>query len=158
MKRKTLALKLLPTLLASSALGIPCYAQIGSMSSGPVTVAVKEITNEARNTWWWSPSVSRQLTNMLANELKSTGHFTIVERQGLKKVLNEQELAELGITRPSTAPKKGVMTGAKYYILGSVSDYQENTETKRGGSGISIMGFGQRKSSSTSKAYVAVDI
>ena len=72
-------------LLASSALGIPCYAQISSMSSGPVTVAVKEITNEARNTWWWSPSVSRQLTNMLANELKSTGHFTIVERQGLKK-------------------------------------------------------------------------
>ena len=158
MKRKTLAEKLLPILLASSALGIPSYAQIGSMSSGPVTVAVKEITNEARNTWWWSPSVSRQLTNMLANELKSTGHFTIVERQGLKKVLNEQELAELGITRPSTAPKKGVMTGAKYYILGSVSDYRENTETKRGGSGINIMGFGQRKSSSTSKAYVAVDI
>ena len=50
------------------------------------------------------------------------------------------------------------MTGAKYYILGSVSDYRENTETKRGGSGINIMGFGQRKSSSTSKAYVAVDI
>ena len=158
MKRKTLAVKFLPILLASSALGIPSYAQIDSMSSGPVTVAVKEITNEARNTWWWSPSVSRQLTNMLANELKSTGHFTIVERQGLKKVLNEQELAELGITRPSTAPKKGVMTGAKYYILGSVSDYRENTETKRGGSGINIMGFGQRKSSSTSKAYVAVDI
>ena len=95
---------------------------------------------------------------MLANELKSTGNFTVVERQGLKKVLSEQELAELGITRQSTAPKKGVMTGAKYYILGSVSDYQENTETKSGGGGISIMGFGQRKSSSTSKAYVAVDI
>ena len=56
MKRKTLAVKLLPILLASSALGIPSYAQIGSMSSGPVTVAVKEITNEARNTLWWSPS------------------------------------------------------------------------------------------------------
>lgn len=50
------------------------------------------------------------------------------------------------------------MTGAKYYILGSVSDYQENTETKSGGSGINIMGFGQRKSSTSSKAYVAVDI
>ena len=114
MKRKKLALKLLPTLLASSALGIPSYAQSGSMSSGPVTVAVREITNEARNTWWWSTSVTRQLTNMLANELKSTAHFTIVKRQELKKVLNQQELAELGITRPSTAPKKGVMTGAKY--------------------------------------------
>ena len=134
------------------------HAQLSPMSSRPVTVAVKEITNEARNTWWWSPSVSRKLTNMLSNELKNTGHFTIVERQGLKKVLSEQELADLGIVRQDTAPKRGVMTGAKYYILGSVSDYQENTETKSGGSGINIMGFGQRKSSSSSKAYVAVDI
>ena len=136
----------------------PGVAQISGMSSGPVTVAVKEITNSATGAWWWSPAVSNKLTGMLANELKSTGHFTVVERQGLKKVLGEQELAELGITRQSTAPKKGIMTGAKYYILGSVSDYRENTETKSGGGGFNVMGFGQRKSSSSSSAYVAVDV
>ncbi len=136
----------------------PGLSQISGMSSAPVTVAVKEITNDASGTWWWSPAVSRKLTSMLANELKSTGHFTVVERQGLKKVLSEQELAEMGITRQSTAPKKGIMTGAKYYVLGSVSDYRENTETKKGGGGINIMGFGQRKSKSSSSAYVAVDV
>ena len=136
----------------------PGLSQISGMSKAPVTVAVKEITNDATGTWWWSPSVSRKLTGMLANELKSTGHFTVVERQGLKKVLSEQELADMGITRQSTAPKKGIMTGAKYYVLGSVSDYRENTETKKGGGGINIMGFGQRKSKSSSSAYVAVDV
>ena len=120
----------------------PGLSQISGMSSAPVTVAVKEITNDASGTWWWSPAVSRKLTSMLANELKSTGHFTVVERQGLKKVLSEQELAEMGITRQSTAPKKGIMTGAKYYVLGSVSDYRENTETKNGGGGGKIMVFG----------------
>ena len=111
-------------LMVSGATVQPGLAQISGMSSGPVTVAVKEITNTATGTWWWSPAVSSKLTGMLANELKSTGHFTVVERQGLKKVLGEQELAELGITRQATAPKKGIMTGAKYYILGSVSDYR----------------------------------
>ena len=124
----------------------------------PVTVAVKEITNNASGVWWWSPRVSKQLTDMLSNELKSTGNFTLVERAGLKKVLDEQELAELGITRQSTAPKKGMVTGAKYYVLGAVSDYQQGTETKSGGGGFNIMGFGQRKSSSESKAYVALDV
>ena len=136
-------------LMVSSATAQPGLAQISGMSSGPVTVAVKEITNDA-TAWWWSPAVSRKLTSMLANELKSTGHFTVVERDGLKKVLSEQELAEMGITRQSTAPKKGIMTGAKYYILGSVSDYKENTETKSGGGGFNIMGFGQSKSQSSS--------
>ena len=144
-------------LFGSSTTAQPGLAQIGGMSTGPVTIAVKEITNDA-TAWWWSPSVSRKLTSMLANELKSTGHFTVVERDGLKKVLSEQELADMGITRQSTAPKKGIMTGAKYYILGSISDYKENTETKSGGGGFSIMGFGQRKSQSSSSAYVAVDV
>ena len=97
------------TLMVSGATVQPGLAQISGMSSGPVTVAVKEITNTATGTWWWSPSVSSKLTGMLANELKSTGHFTVVERQGLKKVLSEQELADLGITRHSTSNKMGII-------------------------------------------------
>ena len=67
----------------------------------PVTIAVKEITNNASGVWWWSPRVSKQLTDMLANELKATGNFTLVERQSIKQVLSEQELSDLGITRKS---------------------------------------------------------
>ena len=103
MKRAWIAVA---ALMVSGAAVQPGLAQISGMSSRPITVAVKEITNTATGTWWWSPAVSSKLTGMLANELKSTGHFTVVERQGLKKVLDEQELAELGITRQSPLPKK----------------------------------------------------
>jgi curli biogenesis system outer membrane secretion channel CsgG len=134
-------------------------AQAGSISSRkPVTIAVKEITNEAGNIWWWKPSLGKGLTDMLATELKDTGNFTVVERGGLNKVLDEQELAKLGITRKATAPKKGMMTGARYYILGSVSDYQENVESKGSGGGMSFMGFGGSSKKSEQKAYVAFDI
>lgn len=50
----------------------------------------KDITNSASGVWWWSPSVSKKLTDMLANELKSSGNFTLVERQSINKVLSEQ--------------------------------------------------------------------
>ena len=133
-------------------------AQGPTSARKPITIAVKEITNEAGDVWWWRPALSQKLTDMLATELKDTGHFTVVERAGLSKVLDEQSLAQSGIVRKKTAPKAGMMTGARYYILGSVSDYQENTETKGGGGGFSFMGFGQNKKKSEQKAYVAFDV
>jgi curli biogenesis system outer membrane secretion channel CsgG len=133
-------------------------AQTPTTTRRPITIAVKEITNEAGSIWWWRPALSKQLTDMLATELKDTGHFTVVERQGLNKVLDEQALANSGVIRKKTAPKKGMVTGARYYILGSVSDYQENAETKGSGGGFSFMGFGQNKKKSEQKAYVAFDI
>jgi curli biogenesis system outer membrane secretion channel CsgG len=127
-------------------------------SRPPITIAVREITNDVGNVWWWSPNVARRLTAMLTNELQSTGHFTVVERVGLGKVLDEQALAEAGIVRKKTAPKKGMVTGARYYVLGSISDYQENVETKGGKNSFSVFGIGQAKSKAEQKAYVAVDI
>jgi len=81
-------------------------AQIRGTAYKPVTIAVKKITNNAGSIWWWRPSLSKKLSDMLANELKSTGHFTLVERQSINQVLDEQELSDLGITRQSTAPKR----------------------------------------------------
>ena len=34
--------------------------------------------------------MSKKLTDMLANELKSSGNFTLVERQSINKVLSEK--------------------------------------------------------------------
>ena len=120
MSRSTLSALVLAGVMPL-ALGLPGTVQAqgrGVAPRQPVTVAVKEITNNASGVWWWSPRVSKQLTDMLSNELKATGNFTLVERASLKTVLDEQELAELGITRQSTAPKPGMVTGAKYVDQG----------------------------------------
>ena len=120
MSRSTLSALVLAGVMPL-ALGLPETVQAqgrGVAPRQPVTVAVKEITNNASGVWWWSPRVSKQLTDMLSNELKATGNFTLVERASLKTVLDEQELAELGITRQSSAPKRGMVTGAKYVDQG----------------------------------------
>lgn len=136
----------------------PALAQSGAGSRGPITVAVKEITNRVPDLPWWNSSTSQTLTTMLSNELQSSGHFTVVERQGMRQVLDEQELIDAGIVRPSTGPKKGMMTGAKYYVLGSVSDYQQNVETTSSSSGSSFLVGESASASGQQKSYVALDI
>lgn len=133
-------------------------AQSLTGSRRPVTVAVKEITNRVPDLPWWSTSTSQALTTMLTNELQSSGHFTVVERQGLRQVLDEQDLVDAGIVRPSTAPTRGMVTGARYYILGSVSDYQQNVETSLSRRESSYIIGDQNRSEGQQKSYVALDI
>ncbi len=146
-------------LLAIAQLQIaPVIAQGRGGSRGPITVAVKEITNRVPDLPWWNNSTSQILTTMLSNELQSSGHFTVVERQGMRQVLDEQELIDAGIVSPSTGPKKGMMTSARYYVLGSVSDYQQNVETTSSRSGTSFLVGESANASGQQKSYVAIDI
>lgn len=108
---------------------------------------------------WWNPRVSRQLADALANELNAAGGLSVVERQNLKAVLSEQELAELGIVRKdSKAAQSGKMVGAQYIILGRITGYQNNVETKKSGGGMNFLGFGGSKTVAESKTYVSMDL
>lgn len=108
---------------------------------------------------WWNPRVSRQLADALANELNAAGGLSVVERQNIKAVLSEQELAELGIVRKdSKAAQSGKMVGAQYIILGRISGFQNNVETKKSGGGMNFLGFGGSKTVAESKTYVSMDL
>jgi len=126
--------------------------------AGP-TVSVPDFKNQVGRLSWWSPRVSRQLADALSNELALAGGLTVVERQNLKAVLSEQELAELGIVRnDGDAARSRQMRGARYLIMGRVSGYEDGVETKQSGSGMRFMGFGGSKTVSESKAYVSIDL
>lgn len=146
------------TLAISQLVGKQSRADTLIASRGPVVVAVKEITNRVPNLPWWSSSTSEALTTMLTNELQSSGHFTVVERQGLRQVLDEQDLVNAGIVRKSTGPSRGMMTGARYYVLGSVSDYQEGVETSSNMRQSSFIVGESSSGNSQQKSYVALDI
>jgi curli biogenesis system outer membrane secretion channel CsgG len=99
------------------------------------------------------------MAHALANELQATGELKIVERRNLGQVLSEQELAALGIVKKSpTSAQQGQMTGAKYIVLGTVTSFESNTDVESKGGGMSFMGFGGSKQTTTTKDYVAIDI
>jgi curli biogenesis system outer membrane secretion channel CsgG len=123
-----------------------------SAASKPV-VGIADFKKTVSVTWWGS-AMGRDMADLLANELLGTKKFKVVERQKLKAVISEQDLAASGRIKKGTGAKTGELTGAQYLISGTVTSYEENTADTGGGlsfKGISIGG-------SKGKAYIAVDL
>ncbi len=99
--------------------------------------------------------VGRALTQMLTNELSSRPAFTVVERQKLRAVLEEQELSAVGRVSPATSIAIGKLTGAQYLVTGVVSAFEQDEETryKRG-----FLGMGGTTETVSHGGYLAVDL
>ena len=77
--------------------------------------------------------IGRVVTNMLASELAARDVFTVVERRKLHAVLEEQDLSESGLLKPGDGAKIGQLTGAKYLVMGTITAFEPDTETKVSG-------------------------
>ncbi len=121
------------------------------VNSKPV-IAVIEFTNNTSASWWRS-GVGRELSDMLSNELMGTDAFKVVERRKIQNVLSEQDLGASGRVSRSTAAKMGRLTGAQFFITGSVSAYEESGG-KGGGFSFKGISLGGKKKT----AYLAIDI
>jgi len=173
MRRRSLLPAPLTSAIASLALGAaglltpllaaPALAQSQPPAARPVsrpTVSVPAFKNTVtQQTWWWQGPVAEDLAAALANELQATGTLQVVERANLKEVLSEQELSELGIVRQGpNAAQKGQMTGARYIVLGTVTSYDSNVESKTSGSNFGLLGFGKQQQQAETRDYVAIDV
>lgn len=91
-----------------------------------LSIAVADFKSNAPNCQWCNTVSTRtNLANLLSTELAALGIFEVLDRQNLQPVLDEQELAELGLVPTNAAPQRGNFASAKYLILGSINDYQE---------------------------------
>ena len=116
-------------------------------------VAVIQFENQS-SAGWWRGGVGWELAGMLSNELSATNAFKVLERDQIRAVLDEQNLAASGRVAPGTGAQIGKLTGAQYLIAGTVTAYEEETASTGGGisfGGVSIGG-------NSEKAYLAVDL
>jgi curli biogenesis system outer membrane secretion channel CsgG len=116
-------------------------------------VGVLRFTNNT-SAGWWSGSAGRDLQDMLAAELVSTGKFQVLERKELDAVLGEQDLGASGRISPKSRAAMGKIKGARYLVSATVSAYQEETSGTGGGIGFGGVRVGGKKES----AYLAVDL
>lgn len=101
-------------------------------------IGVKDFNNEAG--WSGSWDVGNNLTVLLESALFDSGRFVVVQREKLKDVIAEQDLAASGRT---AAAKKVAQTGkirsARYLASGALTEVTENQSG--GDGGINIKGF-----------------
>ena len=143
----------------------PVYSDISNPNlNEPVTIAVRKFKNfagdfaengvvegvngEKIRVGFWKPSFEIKLAEVLTNELANTGHFTVLERNNLYEVFQEQAIS--GIEKN--------LTKAKYIIIASLSDYIPNTAGSRSNSDGRILIFRGGNDRTKVDTYVAVDV
>jgi curli biogenesis system outer membrane secretion channel CsgG len=143
------------TALATCVIGLGMMGGVNAKtnSSGKPSVAVAEFKNTS-SAGWWNGSIGWELSGMLSNELAATGKFSVLERDKLEKVMEEQNLMASGRAKAGKAAQMGKIVGAQYLVTGTVTAYEEST--KSGRSGMSFGGLSLKNNSA--EAYIAIDI
>lgn len=139
-------------IIISVILGCLIFSSASIASSADrLRISVLRVNNNT-HAYWWSSGTAADLQDMLMNELSSTRAFHVLTRQEMYSLF-EQKFIESISPDIKTKLKTGKIKAAKYFIMMTVSAFEENTNN---GSGINFLGFPAREEQK--KAYVAVDV
>jgi len=103
--------------------------------------------------------IGKGITDLLVTRLVKDGTYSVIERKAMDKILAEQNFSNSDRANPSSAAKLGKLLGVDAIIVGSITQFGNDTKnTKVGGSGGGFGGFGLGGfSRKKSKAIVTVD-
>ncbi len=133
-------------------LAVAAFLAAGQSAEKP-RIGVLRFTNQT-SAGWWSASVGRELSDMLAAELVSTRSFQVLDRKDIEAVLGEQDLSDTDRVDQATKVKMGKLKGAKYLVAATVSSFEEDVK----GTGAGVRFKGLSVAGRKDKAYIAVDL
>jgi len=103
--------------------------------------------------------VGKGISDLLVKFLVKDGTYSVIDRKAMDKILAEQNFSNSDRANPNSAAKLGKLLGVDAIIVGSITEFGNDTKnTNIGGNGgnwgrFGVGGFGHKKS----KAVVAVD-
>jgi curli biogenesis system outer membrane secretion channel CsgG len=87
--------------------------------------------------------VGKGITDLLITDLVKDGTYSIIERQALDKLMAEQNFSNSNRADPASAAKLGKLLGVDAIIVGSITEFGNETQKKNiGGGGGNWGGFG----------------
>lgn len=87
--------------------------------------------------------IGKGITDLLVTRLVKDGTYSVIERKALDKVLAEQNFSNSDRANPASAAKLGKLLGVDAIIVGSITQFGNDTKnTKVGGTGGGLGGFG----------------
>lgn len=122
------------------ALAIVCLIRPSTLEAqGKIRVAIWDFENHADQSWWFSndlgPAARNNIDTAFSESEMLSSRFSVIEREKLDLVLQEQGLSTTGALDQQTAAKVGQILGIKYIITGGIDKFAINT-TKGGFGGI----------------------
>jgi curli biogenesis system outer membrane secretion channel CsgG len=87
--------------------------------------------------------IGRGIADLLVKNLVTDGTYSVIERKALDKILAEQNFSNSDRANPASAAKIGKILGLDAIIVGSITEFGNETKnTKIGGGGGGFGGFG----------------
>jgi curli biogenesis system outer membrane secretion channel CsgG len=87
--------------------------------------------------------VGKGITDLLVTDLVKDGTYSIIERKALDKIMAEQNFSNSNRADPTSAAKLGKLLGVDAIIVGSITQFgNETKKTNIGGGGGGWGGFG----------------
>jgi len=117
---------LITTLLFATIL--PAFAQRQTLAVDKVKASTSLTADIAKdNRGIQCARIVESMDRHIISAITSSRKFTIVGRQDLKTILDEQDLGQSGIVNQETAAQLGEVKGAKYKLVTVVDHFQEET-------------------------------
>ena len=103
--------------------------------------------------------IGKGISDLLVKYLVKDGTYSVIERKALDKILAEQNFSNSDRANPNSAAKIGKLLGVDAIIVGSITQFGNETKnTKIGGGGGGFGGFGLGGiGHKSSKAIVGLD-
>jgi curli biogenesis system outer membrane secretion channel CsgG len=79
--------------------------------------------------------VGKGISDLLVQQLVTDGKFSVIERNAIDKILNEQNFANSDRVDPTTAAKIGKILGVDAVIMGSITQFGRDDQNKTYGGG-----------------------
>ncbi len=97
-----------------------------------IRIAVMPFKIGQIKSWWgWDWDPGEGISDMLVTELVNSGRFSVVERERLDEVLQEQNLAREGVINAATAARIGRVLGVQLFVFGTVTEFSLTSKITR---------------------------
>jgi curli biogenesis system outer membrane secretion channel CsgG len=125
--------------------------------AGKKIVCVMDLEDKSSHSHSWQ-NVGTGIAEMMVTALSETKKYTIIEREKLEAVIEEQKLGASGAVTAQTAAKIGRLLGAQYIITGAVTEFGVK-DSKIGVGGLEkVLPFGGGAKVAKNTARVAIDV
>lgn len=106
-------------------------------------VAVSRFEN--KTSWRGQVSIDDGLADQLTDALMQSGQFVVMERQSLKDVVAEQDLANSGRVQKAASAETGKLVAAQILIKGTITEFESSSSGSESGVGIGGFKIGNKK-------------
>jgi len=120
-------------------------------------VAVFDFDYGAVHHWWngdWD--IGKGISDMIVTNLVRDGTYSVIERKQLDRILQEQNFSNSDRANPATAAKIGKVLGLNAIIIGTITQFGNETKSMNTGGLTSRFGLGS-VGTRNSKANVVLD-